>query len=483
MAERRYAAQAIPRHTAVGLLGVDCNGNFQTDVAEGRRAELCTQLFTNLLCDKGFIKARAELLGRNRSSDAGSTLTSDGSDDKGTQLILKEARENDRNMLFSTRRHMKDIDWCATFCFSDHKKADNQQADQQKEVAEAGSKISHCLDAISRWEEELIASYRLLHDSGRLTICDETANESKVASLSNHLADLLMSNYGEASDGESPVAGESCVEVTKTLLAKKDAWTMKDNSAQVFKEDSSTEITSPKPPRKGRRKKRAEQKEESQALTSLARVLGINIYDLRMSVSVGRSLLFLNEFAQSVRDKEIFSKEAKESRSIVHGIQCSCLKNAIEILSCAATTLGYILCSSLEKLDEDDLDETVMTSLGPAVLLQKFGECCSITFLITFDMFHLMHLYSDFVAITREASKPLLSVAGILSADAWFSLGNLVNKAYKLDSNEHVMLCSLERALLILNAPRSMSLNKPNLDLMCESLLSPLTQYKWSERL
>ena len=71
----------------------------------------------------------------------------------------------------------------------------------------------------------------------------------------------------------------------------------------------------------------------------------------------------------------------------------------------------------------------------------------------------------------------------LFSCTAWFSLSALVGKApgksKKSDPNDHhMMLFGFERALLILNSPKSISLNKPALDLLCESILSPLTQYK-----
>jgi len=460
--QRRYAAQSLPRHTAIGLLGVDSKGHLRIDATEGKRMELRTQLFDNLLCDGCFIKSRAELLGRgySRPGDADETLNADGTNTQIAKLI-KQIRDNDSNMLFSTMTHMKDIEWCASFCVPDIKEV-NEPANQQNEKNESdASSFSVCLDAMTQWKEVLIATFRSLHDSGKLTICDKTAKELKVVSQSNddalpannHIAQLV-SHYYDAHDGDSPGTQESCIEVAKSLLAKDDAWTMKDDSAQIFKEDSSKEFLSPRPPRKKGRK-RVVQKEGATATTSLARILNIDINELRTSVTIGRSLLSIAEFSQYMLDKDIFDKDLKESSSVtsrLHGIQLSCLKNAIEVLSCSATTLGYILSSSLQKLDEDDLDETVTTTLGPTLLLQLF-------------------------AMTREASKPLLSIAGILSADAWFSFGKLV-KACELDATDHVMLSSFERARLILNDPKSISLNKPALDLLCESLLSPLTQYK-----
>mmetsp|Transcript_22415 Transcript_22415/g.48576 ORF Transcript_22415/g.48576 Transcript_22415/m.48576 type:complete len:1615 (+) Transcript_22415:1-4845(+) len=361
---------------------------------------------------------------------------------------------------------MKDIEWCASFCGTDHKK-DSERSNQHNEKDECGaSSFSECLNAMTKWKEELIASFRVLLDGGKLTIFENPVNVSKVISLSEdeelatQLAQLALC-YDDAKDDESPGTRESCVDDAKSLLSTEDAWTMKDDSTQIFQEEPSNEFSSPRPPRKGRRK-RNDQKDRSAATTSLARILNIDINDLRTATSVGRGLLGLAEFSQYLLDKETFNEEPKDSSAVtsrLQQLQSSCLKNAIGVLSCTATTLGYILSSSLDKLDEDDLDETVVMkkahsnrkkSFGPAALLQLF-------------------------AMTREASKPLLSVAGILSADAWFSLGKLVSK---LDANALEVLLSFERALLILNSPQTISLNKPALDLLCETLLSPLSQYK-----
>lgn len=479
MIKRRYAAQSLPRHTAIGLLGVDSMGYFQMDAT--RRADLRTHLFQDLLCDKGFIKARADLLGRgnnrpsstdkmlngnvewkDRPSSTDEMLNGDGGANKQIAELIEKIRDNDRNLLLSSSAHMKDIEWCASLCLRDDKKVVegvNQLSENNE--GDDDSAFSDCLDAMTQWKEELIERFQSLYDSGKLTIgdlySDKTAKEPKDKELTaNDLARLVHYYNDEHDSSHGREAGDSCFEVVKSLLAKEDAWTMKDDSGKIFKGDSSKKFSSPRPPRKGRRK-RVEQKEETTATTSLARILNIDINDLRTAITLGRSLLSLSEFSQYMLEKDMFKKELKESSSVtprLHEMQCSCLKNAVEVLSCSATTLGYILSKSLAKLDEDDLDETVTTTLGPAALLQLF-------------------------AMTREASKPLLSVAGILSVDAWFSFGKLVNKAHKLDANDHLMLFSFERALLILNDPKSKSLNKPALDLLCESLLSPLTQYKY----
>ena len=493
----RYAAQSLPRHMAIGILGLDSNGNLHkietTPDDDEKRQELRIHLFDSILIDEDFIKARIELLGRGntRPGDLDETLDCSvddyGTVDSSCVKLVKRNRDSDRNLLFATARHLKDIEWCASFCcISDDKEANEPTQQHEEDNASGASSLSlsDCLDAIDQLKEALIAPFQLLHDNGKVTIRNEqfTREKSKDESSESkkeevpaleHLVQLVTC-YGDSTVDKhtKPVTtGESCFEVAKSLLAKDDAWTMRDDSSQLFKEDPPAEdivvSSRPHPPRRGWRKnKRSDHKKEgSSTATPLARVLGIDINDLRTSVSIARSLLKISEFSQFMLEKEIFQKdvmgESKSSPSSAFSranrTQCSCLKNAIEILSCSATTLGYILSSSLKKLDEDDLDETVDTSLSPTTLLKLF-------------------------AMKREAAKPLSSITGILSADAWFALGRLVDKTCKVDANEHLMLFSLERSLIILNSHKLLSLHKPvpGLDngMSDSSLISPLTQYR-----
>jgi len=463
MIKRRYAALSLPRHTAIGLLHVDPEGHFQIADTEEKRTELRTHLFVNLLCDKDFIKSRAKLLGRGKSrpDDADETLFGNDANPQIAKLI-SQARDNDHNMLYSTTAHVRDIVWCASLCVADSKDGDDLANNHHdKEKGDVFS-VTDCLNAISKWKEELISSYHVLHVSGKLTISDNEAKgpNEKCKSKDETTQEFsqvaqLAEDYNDGNHDESPGGAESCLDVANTLLSTGDAWTSK--RTPILEKDASSKVSSPRPHRKGRR----HQKESTSTATTLVRILNIDINDLRTAVSVGRSLLGIAEFSQFMLDGDMFKVEAKDSSAVTshsNGLQSSCLKNAIEILSSSATTLGYLLCSSLDKVDEDDLDETVSVayrkkSMGPAALLQLFD-------------------------ITREASKPLLSVAGILCADAWYLLGKLISKACKLETNGHVVLFSYERALLILNSPHSASLNKPALDLLCESFLSPLTHYK-----
>jgi tetratricopeptide (TPR) repeat protein len=65
---------------------------------------------------------------------------------------------------------------------------------------------------------------------------------------------------------------------------------------------------------------------------------------------------------------------------------------------------------------------------------------------------------------------------GILSADAWFSFGKLVDETCKVGNDDHLMLLCFETALLILNSQKSNASNSRAVEF--SSHLSPLTKYK-----
>mmetsp|Transcript_26648 Transcript_26648/g.63910 ORF Transcript_26648/g.63910 Transcript_26648/m.63910 type:complete len:2683 (+) Transcript_26648:137-8185(+) len=490
---RRYAAQSLPRHMAMGLLGVDPAGRGGT-ADNKQHIELRARLFEGLLCNRVFIKARAELLGRGRNRprrDAVNAMQTENIDGDGANTQISEAieqiRDEERNLLLPSAVHLRDIGWCASVCIPEDKEVDEPSPSDPRidSSHHAWVTFSNCVDAMVIWKDELLSIYRSLLYGGKLTIREVAAKEELKVSLSSQPKgeDLALYCADSPNSNDSIGMGESCAKVAKFLLTKEDSWTTKIDGSQIFQEGKGSSskkketFASPRPPRRGRRKRgRAERKETMDDATNvaaspLAQILGININDLRTAITVGRSLISLAEFSQHMQDKTItFPKESKESsstlRSRIRALQCSCLKEAIELLSAAAGTLGLVLSDPLNKLDEDDLDETVDTSaLGPTTILRLF-------------------------AMTREASKPLLSLTGILSADAWSSLGRLAGRSPSVgvkkspdgstdaDGDAHIMLLALERALLILNSPWSVSLNKPALDLLCESLLSPLTQYK-----
>lgn len=440
---KRYAARTLPRHTAFGITGVDSNGCFIHKFTPEKRCILRVEVFDKLLCSKDFIKLRVELLGRGNTrctsvdEDMSKTKTS-------TQLVefIKTSRDDETNVFLPTRIHVKDIEWCAPLCYFD---SDIQQ--------DGFATIADCLDALMAWRRVCIDRFILLYKSGKISLY---GNDPAHCALKSRVK-LTLSSSGTAHDlGGVP---DKCTDVAKSLLSKEDAWTMKDNSAYIFKDDNIDDNpTTRKPPKKGRRK-RNRGKIES---TSLARILGINISDLRASISIARSLLCLSEFSRYSLERGIFQAKGGTNfvTSRLRQEQSYCLNDSIQILSSSATTLFYILSSPLDNLEEDDIDDTVSTSFGPNFCLQKF-------------------------ALVRDATKPLLTLTGILSANAWYSLGTLVDetnasagKSTKVSKNvstsKQAMLSSFERALLILSSSKSSSLTK----MPAEPIVTPLSQYK-----
>lgn len=427
MIKKRYAARSLPIHTAIGLLNVDAIGHSQLDFNDETRADLRRQVFDNLLSDKDFIHARAILLGRGDSHSAHAIQHASA-----RRVATQISGSNVWNLLASTTQHMNDIDWCASLL-------NNRLPSQPIENIKDGiSPLSCCLDAITGWQAELLASYHVLLTSGKLTIYDDSAK------------DPSDTNDEQCEVPNDDPRIQDVIKLAESLLAKNHAWIMEINSAKLLQNDTSKKFQSTRPPRKGRRKK------EAIATTPLARILSIDVNELRTSISIGRSLLGLTEFSQTILDKYNCDKDRKETSSVasqVHMIQSSCLQFAIEAISCSATTLTYIVSNALDKLDEDDLDETVTTTLGPAAVLQRFST-------------------------TREDSKLLLYVAGILSADAWYSLGRLVSKLLLESAGSDVVFSIFDRALLVLNFPKSISLNNHTVEVLCRSLLSPLARVR-----
>jgi tetratricopeptide (TPR) repeat protein len=431
MIKRRYAAYSLPRHVAIGSLVVDSQGHFVMGTTE-----ICTDLrknlFDSLLCDKCFINARAKLLGigNNLPAVPDKTLNNDG---MGAQImkIAEQTHSKDCNLLFSTSCQTKDIEWCASLCIPDH----NEPREQNKSDNISALSLAACLDAIARWAELLMA-YHLLHYDGKFMVCTDNK-------------DSQLMSYCKDTRDDKPF---SAAEIAESLLAKEDPWTMKNNLC-FFINDLSKEIPSIKTSPKGRRRKIiSNPQQEANHAPRLAHVLKVDINELRTSISLGRSLFGLAQFLELIFEKDLFDKKLNESSSEIsrlHGIQCFCLMNAIDVLSCSATILGYIL--SLDKQDEDDLDEAVDPKFGPNDLCKEFAS-------------------------KREESSPLLSVAGILSADAWFSFGKLVGKACKVGASDQLMLLCFERVLLILNSPKTYAFNSRAVEF--SSQLSPLTQYK-----
>jgi len=430
MIKRRYAAQSLPRHTAIGLLDIDSKGQLQKDMTKDKSTDLCRILFDNLLCDKEFINARAKLLGigNKRPMDTFETST-DGVTNQ-TVDIINQMRDKDWNLQYATSFHLKDIYWCTSFCISTFAESQNYPF----------------YDAIVRWAEELCFSYHLLNRGKSTNSRDELSviQEKEVYSfpLSSLSIDYLPSNLHKPSDVEDGV---------KSLLATTDAWTTIGNrNTRETTDVLLNESSFIKPRRKEQRRKSIGNPQENE-VSPLAKILKIDINELRTSISLGHSFLSLARFVQSNSSNYEKSNRSSSVVSCANAIQCSCLMKAIAILACSATTLETIM--SVGNLDEDDLDETVATTFDPTTLLQLF-------------------------AVKREDANPLFSIAGIISADAWFSLGKLVNETCDTDVSDHIMGMCFERVLLILRSPKWNTLSHRAVQLSCESLLAPVTTLK-----
>lgn len=427
MTKKRYAALSLPRHTAIGLLDVDANGHSLLILDDDKVAHLRTQLFDNLLSDKYFINARSNLLGRDAFQH-----TSSG------QISTQISGKNDWNLFVSTNQHMRDIEWCSSLIGYYLNKENDLPFQQAKNVRDYASILSSCcLDAISGWQAELISLFQTLFTSGKLTICEYNADEPD-SIIGTRGIKVPDAKPDQCAVGEGDSQGQDTVKVAESLLMRNDAWIMEDNSAKIFQRVSPK--TFPRP-RRGRRQK------ETSATSALARILSIDINELRTSISIGRSLIALAEFSHTMLDQCNYTKDRNESipvNSQVHLMQRLCLQYAIEALSCSATTLTYILCNSLDNLDEDDLDDTVVTTLGPAALLHRFSS-------------------------TREDSKVLLYVASILLAEGWYFFGRLVIKLTGSGSSD-VALSILDRALCVLNFPKSLSLKTRTVEDICQSV-------------
>ena len=434
----------------MGVLDVPGEDRFVVD-RSGRRARddgersVRARLFEDLLCDRSFIRSRLRLLdGCGGGGVEGGSAAPPGLGVGG-----------DRNLLLATHSHIQDMMWCAALGGDgggdgaargrSAAAAPGESPPQGEQAALRNSPVADSLNAMSLLAQELIALYGTLHDSGRITVSHGSATSAEVEQAKEK-HNQLFKLISYCNDGDTIKSdGEGCVEVALSLLANEDAWTMKDNSKHVFRRELANKSSStPRPSRK----KRAPSSSSSTALSS---VLSIDINDLRTAVSIARSLLEVAAFSKRVHDgtdkARVTRKQARSLKSLLRMEQTTCLKNAIEILSVAAKTLCYITSGALDRLDEDDIDDSVNTSgLTPALLLRRF-------------------------AANRESSKSLLSVTGVLCADCWFSLG-------KMDASAHTLLFSCERALVILNHSRSASLNKQASDLLSKSLMSPLEQYR-----
>ena len=403
-------------------------------------AELWKNVFDSLLCNNGFIKARSDLLGRGsaRSSVVDESLNT--SEAANTHLIesMKRIRDSDLNFAVSTTAQLRDIEWCATVCLPslEGKRSARDEPVPSNDRKSGEESFNSYLSAFVKWRENLSALFCALHDSGKVTVCQESTSNSAKMSLSCNVSSDEATSFSRT---------DKSADVAQSLLDKGDPWTKKDSSSKIFKAGSTKGMVVS---RKGRRRRGDNVEEMS---TPLAQVLKIDMNDLRCAVSLGRSLLCVYEVLENVNVSTMKPDDAKFASECLRREQLACLSRAVEIFSCCANTLLQIQSDKLDKLDEEDLDETVLTALGPELCLQSF-------------------------ALVRETSRPLLAVTGILASTAWNYLGKLVGSSYQSqsDPSRHSMLACLERAVLILGSPKSIITDRPQM----KTLFAPLAKYK-----
>ena len=430
---RRYASRSLPRHAAYGILNL------------APTAETCEEMWRNvfdsLLCNDNFVKARFDLLGKGstRSSDVDKSL-SDTATGVNIQLIdtIKQIRDSDVNYVVPTITQLEDIEWCASVCLPNRERKESRTNSVDDNKTVGGASFSSYMTAFTKWRENLFALFCSLHDCGKVTVYPDGPNTKTPAKLS------LSCSVSEE-EGNTFSHTDNSVDVAQSLLDKGDAWEEKGHSSKIFKGASTKDKGTSK---KGRRR-RSENKNEKSA--PLSQVLKIDINDMRCAVSLGRSLLCLYEVMDKVDVSALKIDDSKYASESLRREQLACLSRAIEIFSCCANTLLQIQSDKLDKLDEEDLDETVLTTLRPELCLQKF-------------------------ALVREASRPLLAVTSILASTAWNCMGKLVGGSYQSqsDPSRHSMLVCLERAVVILSSPKSMIANRPQM----KALFAPLTKYK-----
>lgn len=439
MVIRRYAARSLPRHTGFGILNIV--GNAPAEATAEACEELCKSVFDSLLCNHDFIKARFDLLGRGfaRSSIVDASLNNSAVIN--SQLIesIKQIRDSDRNFVVSTTAQLRDIEWCSTVCLQHLGGKESKRDEPGSKIDRKGGEVSFdsYLSAFTKWRENLSSFFSSLHDSGKVTVCRDSANSNS----------LTMSISCSVSSDEANALSrtDKSVDAAQSLLDRSDAWTTRDSSSKIFKAASTKGKVML---RKGRRRRGDYEEEES---PPLAQVLKIDINDLRCAISLGRSLLYIYEVLEKVDASTVNPDDAKFASECLRREQLACVSRAVEIFSCCANSLLQIQSDKLDRLDEEDLDETVFTVLGPELCLQNF-------------------------ALVRETSRPLLAVTGILASTAWNYLGKLVGSSYQSqsDPSRHSMLACLERAVLILGSPKSTITNRPQM----KTLFAPLAKYK-----
>ena len=341
-----------------------------------------------LLCDPEFFKARIDyLLGHSRKRLQLLNESLDAEDDEALIETIKKDRERTFNYLPATTMHIADVE--RSLPLKNNDRCINTRG-------------KDTIEPLTKWRQQL------------LLICSE-----KTTSAANGTEE-----YGESSHDRN----DEILKVAKILLSKDDAWSNNTSEESIQSKKSSRS-----------RRNRSENIDP----TTLANAINTDILQIKANVSTGRSILSLAKFTQRLSSLGCCSV----SPSTLQEEVALCLRDSIEVLSSASKTLHIILSDSLSNLEEEDLDDSLLSSSGSgASCLQK-------------------------LALTRAEAKPLLTLTGIFLAEAWFLLGRMtstqsINKTHK---HKLLMVACFDRALVILSSPKEVPKNY---------LMEPLNKHK-----
>eukprot|EP00804_Cyclotella_cryptica_P019567 CCRYP_014328-RC/>CCRYP_014328-RC protein AED:0.07 eAED:0.07 QI:612/1/1/1/1/0.83/6/2494/1628 len=403
---RRYAAYTVPRHAAFGMQGIGQIREFELEIKPERLRRTHIDIMKEMLCDSVLITARCKLLGSGRMRDEHFDEPLNSGVDRSLVQAIKQYRDKDHNLLPATTAHLKDIELFSSFLESMIESSDNDDTNNEQ-------MRNYCVDALSVWREKL------------LLLCGEQ-NNTTINGIDPSTPNI---NIGCAPHNNGVLAG-SFLDIAKALLSKDDAWPSNDDKTlgvQMKKQHRSRRI-----------------RNESIKPELLETVVNINMCHLKTQTTIGRSLLTLAKFAQSLLSKNSSCAAASAFQDLIS----ICLCDAIEVLTCVSKKLQIILSDLLEGLEEDDLVDSV-TSTGPTFCLQKFS-------------------------LTRAEAKPFLTLTGIFLAEAWYLLGRmsaLPSTSKTLKDKQAVVAC-FERSLLILTPPKGCGSSQ-----LTEQFLLPLTRH------
>ena len=328
-----------------------------------------------LLCNSTFFKARTDLLGNGekRLQELDESLNAEV--DKALIKTIRYARCKTSNYLPATIMHIKDVE---------------RNFLQRNDDGDNDIRGSGTIGLLTTWRHQL------------LLLCSEKTTSTASGTM----------DYGES----NPYHNSEILKVAKTLLSKDDAWTNNTDESASKKSSRSrrnrSEIIDP---------------------TILANAINADICRIKADLSIGRSMLSLAKFTQRMSNKGTCCV----SWSTLQVEVALCLRDSIEILSSTSKQLQTIMSESFSNLEEEDLDDSIISSCGPGTsCLQKF-------------------------ALTRAEAKPLLTLTGIFLAEAWFLLGRMASSQSmtKTHKNKLLMVACFDRALVILSSPKEVPKN------------------------